>query len=156
MDTYKSTNTLNGRFYIGSSNNFEKRKKEHLTSKDNYPFQNALRKNPEAFEWEVWSDDSDEPILEQALLDTWFGTEQCYNLNPSAKHPPRPEKDTLVKNGKKSGDRAVKNKTGIHDPDYRVSEEYLSHCRDVGNDNVRLGRGCLNEEYRNSEERKEL
>jgi hypothetical protein len=88
MDTYKATNTLNGKFYIGSTTNFEKRKKAHLNSKQNYPFQNALRKNPEAFEWEVWSDGSDEPILEQALLDMWFGKECCYNLNPKADCPP--------------------------------------------------------------------
>jgi group I intron endonuclease len=88
MDTYKSTNTLNGKFYIGSTTNFENRKRSHLRSKENYPFQNALRKNPEAFVWEVWSDDSDEPILEQALLDTWYGKEQCYNLNPYADRGP--------------------------------------------------------------------
>jgi group I intron endonuclease len=84
MDTYKATNTTNGKFYIGSTNNFEKRKREHLRSRKNYPFQNALRKNPEAFEWEVWSDDSDEPILEQALLDMWYGKECCYNLSSLA------------------------------------------------------------------------
>jgi hypothetical protein len=88
MDTYKATNTTNGKFYIGSSFDFEVRKAEHLRSRKNYPFQNALRKNPEVFEWEVWSDDSDEPVLEQALLDMWFGCEQCYNLNPSASRPP--------------------------------------------------------------------
>jgi group I intron endonuclease len=89
MDTYRATNTTNGKFYIGSAINFEDRKKAHLRSKKNYPFQNALRKNPDAFEWEVWSDDSDEPILEQALLDMWFGKECCYNLNPIADRPPR-------------------------------------------------------------------
>jgi group I intron endonuclease len=88
METYKATNTTNGKFYIGSTTNFEKRKKAHLRSKESYPFQNALRKNPEAFEWEVWSDDSSEPILEQALLDAWFGCEQCYNLNPFADRGP--------------------------------------------------------------------
>ena len=91
MFTYKSTNTLNGKFYIGSTKDFERRKHGHLNSKENYPFQNALRKNPEAFEWEVWEDDCDDPILEQALLDTWFGKECCYNLNPNASHPPSPE-----------------------------------------------------------------
>jgi group I intron endonuclease len=101
MDTYTATNTINGKFYIGSTKNFEKRKKGHLQSKDNYPFQNALRKNPEVFEWEVWSDDSDEPVLEQALLDMWFGTEQCYNLNPLADRPPKPSLETLKENGKK-------------------------------------------------------
>jgi group I intron endonuclease len=88
MDTYKATNTTNGKFYIGSTTNFDRRKAEHLKCEENYPFQNALRKNPENFEWEVWTDKSDEPILEQALLDIWFGKECCYNLNPSAQHPP--------------------------------------------------------------------
>jgi hypothetical protein len=84
MDTYRATNTLNGKFYIGSTSNFEKRKNQHLGSKRNLPFQNALRKNPEAFEWEVWKDNLDEPVLEQALLDMWVGKEQCYNICPVA------------------------------------------------------------------------
>lgn len=89
MDTYRATNTRTGKFYIGSSKNFEARKRSHLNSRENYPFQNALRKNPAEWEWEVWSDECDEPILEQALLDMWFGTEQCLNLNPLASIPPR-------------------------------------------------------------------
>ncbi len=84
MDTYRATNTLNGKFYIGSTSDFERRKREHLCGRKNLPFANALRKNPEAFVWEVWRDDYDEPILEQALLDMWVGTEQCYNLCPIA------------------------------------------------------------------------
>ena len=88
MDTYRATNTANGKFYIGSAKVFEERKKAHHSSKENYPFQNALRRSPEAFQWEVWSDDSDKPILEQAMLDMWFGKEQCYNLSPNANRPP--------------------------------------------------------------------
>jgi len=88
MDTYKATNTTNGKFYIGSTTNFTRRKGEHLSSDANYPFQNALRNNPDVFEWEVWVDDSNEPVLEQALLDMWYGKECCYNLNPSASRPP--------------------------------------------------------------------
>lgn len=88
MDTYIATNTTNGKFYIGSSKDFEYRKSRHLRSKANYPFQNALRKNPDAFEWEVWSDDFNERVLEQALLDMWFGCEQCYNLSSIAGQPP--------------------------------------------------------------------
>ncbi len=88
MYTYKATNTTNGKFYVGSTTNFEKRQREHLCSRVNYPFQNALRKNPEAFIWEVISDESDEPVLEQALLDMFYGTEQCYNLNALADRPP--------------------------------------------------------------------
>jgi group I intron endonuclease len=86
--TYKATNTLNGKFYIGSTRDFEARKKGHLSSRHNYPFQNALRNNPGVFEWKVVEDASDEPILEQALLDMWHGTEMCYNLNPRADRPP--------------------------------------------------------------------
>ena len=84
MKTYKATNTLNGKFYIGSTQDFEKRKKQHLSSKANYPFQNALRKSSDFFEWEIVEDDSKDPILEQALLDMWYGTEMCYNLNKYA------------------------------------------------------------------------
>jgi group I intron endonuclease len=138
MDTYRATNTINGKFYIGSSKNFLQRKEQHLNSRKNLPFQNALRNNPEAFEWEVWSDDSDEPSLEQALLDMWFGTELCYNLNPHADRPsPTFEqcsksgkqhverktalfdpcnKDKVLEGALKSGKKAVQNKTGIHDP----------------------------------------
>jgi group I intron endonuclease len=88
MYTYIATNTLNGKFYIGSTVNFQERKAAHLRSKENYPFQNALKANPEAFEWEVWSDHSQDRELEQALLDMWFGKEQCYNLNPVVSGPP--------------------------------------------------------------------
>ena len=88
MITYRAINTKNGKFYIGSTTDFERRKGSHLRCKNNYPFQKALQKDPEAFVWEVAEDDSDEPLLEQALLDMWFGTEQCYNLNPTADRPP--------------------------------------------------------------------
>lgn len=89
MITYRATNTLNGKFYIGSTADFDRRKSQHLKDKRVHtPFNNALRKNPEAFEWEVWSDDCHDPVLEQALLDMFFGAEQCYNLNPVASRPP--------------------------------------------------------------------
>jgi len=88
MITYIATNTLNGKFYVGSTVDFESRKKSHLRSDSDYPFHRSLRNNPEAFEWETVVDDSEEPILEQALLDVWFGKEQCYNLSPSAYRPP--------------------------------------------------------------------
>ena len=55
-----------------------------MASNANYPFQNALRKHPDDFVWEYTEDECDEPLLEQALLDMWFGTEMCYNLRPLA------------------------------------------------------------------------
>jgi group I intron endonuclease len=88
MITYVATNTLNGKFYIGSTVNFKNRKKAHLRGKEKYPFQNALRKNPEAFVWHTSEDSLNEPKFEQTLLDMYFGTELCYNLNPKADRPP--------------------------------------------------------------------
>jgi predicted GIY-YIG superfamily endonuclease len=86
--TYLAVNTSNGKFYIGSTNDMSRRKREHLSCKFNYPFNNAYRRSPEKFEWQTVEDDSEEPVLEQALLDMWFGTEQCYNLSPFANRPP--------------------------------------------------------------------
>ena len=127
MDTYRATNTINGKFYIGSSTNFNKRKRNHLNSKENYPFQNALRKNPEAFLWEVWSDDCKEPVLEQALLDMWHGCEQCYNLNPVANRPPN-NPDMCSK----GGTTVYALKAGIHSSEWLESNECLDQRRRNG------------------------
>ena len=88
MDTYRATNTLNGKFYIGSSVNFEKRKYQHLHSKETYSFQTDLRKNPEAFVWEVYTDNLDTNEHEAKLLKEFFFDVRCYNLNPFAERPP--------------------------------------------------------------------
>jgi hypothetical protein len=129
MDTYKATNTTNGKFYIGSSTNFERRKYEHLTSTKNLPFQNALRKNLEFFEWEVWNDDSDEPILEQALLDMWWGKECCYNLNSQAD---RVNREFCSRGGKTQGDKNVIDGTGFLSPEWLRSEEHIEHQSSAG------------------------
>jgi group I intron endonuclease len=109
MYTYRATNTLNGKFYIGSAINFKKRKNEHLRSKDNYPFQTALRNNPEMFDWETWSDDCNQPVLEQALLDMFYGTEQCYNLSPDAIAPMKSKKHSTETKQKQSENNRGKN-----------------------------------------------
>jgi hypothetical protein len=91
MITYRAINTTNGRFYIGSSRSvetFEKRKRSHLNYGEALHFQRELRKNPDVFIWETFEDDFEEPVLEQALLDMWFGKQQCYNLSPEASRPP--------------------------------------------------------------------
>ena len=45
---YKVTNLKNGKIYIGQTNDFQRRKREHLNAakkeKDNYLFHKALRK----------------------------------------------------------------------------------------------------------------
>ena len=88
MITYIATNTLNGKFYIGSTTDLEKRKGQHLKRTKNLPFQNALRLNPEAFRWEFFEDEHTERIWEQALLDLYYGSKFCYNLNPNVHLPP--------------------------------------------------------------------
>ena len=88
MDTYRATNTLNGKFYIGSTKNFERRKDQHLHSKETYPFQIELRKNPEAFVWEVYTDNLDTNEHEVRLLREFYFDARCYNLNHDAERPP--------------------------------------------------------------------
>jgi group I intron endonuclease len=153
MYTYKATNTLNGKFYIGSTINFEKRKAQHLRSKVNLPFQNALRKHPESFAWEVWEDECREPVLEQSLLDMWHGKQQCYNINPNAD---RPSIETSIKNGK----LAVANQFGIFNPEWRQSDNFYKHQKKAGTQGGKAVAerqiGFVNPEYINSEEYKEI
>lgn len=52
---YKATNKITGGIYIGKTNNFKKRKREHLTdTRSDHIFQRALRKyGDENFSWEI-------------------------------------------------------------------------------------------------------
>lgn len=100
MYTYIAINTKNGKFYVGSTTNFEQRKHHHLIQSQPYPFQRALQKDPDSFEWEVFFDESEDPVLEQALLDMFYGKSQCYNLSPFAGRPPvmtKHKKETVEK-----------------------------------------------------------
>ena len=89
MITYVAINLTNKKFYVGSTVDFSGRQKGHLQSKEDYPFQNSLRKNPENFYWIVSEDDGLETRdEEQYYLDFYHGTTGCYNLNPKATVPP--------------------------------------------------------------------
>lgn len=89
MITYVAINLTNKKFYVGSTKDFVGRQKRHLQSKEDYPFQNSLRKSPENFYWIVSEDDGLETRdEEQYYLDFYHGTTGCYNLNPKATVPP--------------------------------------------------------------------
>ena len=149
MDTYKATNTTNGKFYIGSTTNFNRRRREHLTSTKNLPFQNALRRNPESFEWEVWSDGCAEPVLEQALLDMWFGKECCYNLNSQAD---RVNTEFCAQGGEKQG---RKNVESGHWGNLKTPEHQSKAGKIGGNRIVDSKIGIHSEEFLNSDARRE-
>jgi hypothetical protein len=80
------------RVYHGSTTNFKRRQTQHLTSSENYPFQNALKQRQ--FYWICSDDDGlDDRSEEQFYLDFYFGSPWSFNLNPIASSPPRvPEK----------------------------------------------------------------
>jgi hypothetical protein len=87
--TYAAINLTNKKFYVGSTTDFAGRQRGHLKSKEDYPFQNALRKNPDNFYWIASEDDGMETREEeQYYLDFYHGSPLCYNLNPSAVVPP--------------------------------------------------------------------
>jgi group I intron endonuclease len=128
MITYTATNTRTGQFYIGSTTNFQKRQKEHLSSKDPYPFQRALSKSPEDFIWEWSEDDLDEPLFEQALLDLFFGTKFCYNLSSDATAPMRGQThspETKAKIGAKHRGKKVSEETREKIRQARLGKSHL-------------------------------
>lgn len=55
---YKATNIVNGKVYIGKTNNFERRKWEHLNRNTNHFFSRALQKYGYInFEWSILEDE---------------------------------------------------------------------------------------------------
>ena len=125
MITYLGITLNNRKFYVGSAVDFENRKKGHLKSKDNYPFQNALRKDPDNVYWIASEDDgTDNRDEEQFYLDFYHGSEWCYNL--SSKTFLGPEVSTL---GAKSanGSRTPKERSELASKANRSrSEESVS------------------------------
>jgi len=85
MITYKVTNIINGKWYVGSTNDFERRKSEHLRHKYNDHFHRSLQKNPNNFHWQIIKvDNLNTRDYEQKILDEHYGTLYCYNVNPNA------------------------------------------------------------------------
>ncbi len=89
MLTYAGINLTTKKFQVGSTTDFERRYGQHLKSEDNPEFHNSLRKDPSNFFWLISEDDGlDTREEEQFYLNFYFGTQWCYNLNPSANSPP--------------------------------------------------------------------
>lgn len=117
MIIYRAVNTSNGKWYLGSTKNLKRRKNEHLKSKLVTPFHTDLRRNPESFIWEIIEEvEGDDREIEQILLDCWFGTEFCYNINPSTRglgsELSRLGSNSRTEEGRKQGGRKSGPKVG--------------------------------------------
>lgn len=87
--------TIGKWFYYGQTNNFDRRKREHLSAlqkqkHDNIILQNAYNKH-NLFHFEECAYENNENLLtelEQLVIDEWFGKPYCANINPNADKPP--------------------------------------------------------------------
>jgi group I intron endonuclease len=94
---YRITNTMNGRFYVGSSSNLVRRKRDHFNllrqnRHSNPHLQSAWNKYGEsAFVFEVLLECPLEQmiIVEQWLLNTYVNVELCYNIAKYTDNPTR-------------------------------------------------------------------
>ena len=115
MFTYLAINLTNKKFQVGSTTNFEKRRREHHSGKGNLAFQRSLRRDPKNFFWFCSVDDGlDTRDEEQFYLDFYCGTKWCYNHNPSAVQPPSPLGKRLTQGQKEAISKA---NTGRKRPD---------------------------------------
>lgn len=89
---YKITNLINGKFYIGSTVSIKRRfcthkhqlnKRIHHNKHLQHSW-NIYGENKFQFELLCICKENELKVLEQYLLDKWYGKEQCYNESPSA------------------------------------------------------------------------
>lgn len=129
MIIYRAVNTKNGKWYVGSTKDFEERKRSHLESKAKTPFHNALRKCPKSFIWEVLEEyEGEDREPEQIILDCWWGTKYCYNVSSSAtgfnSDMARKAANARTEEGKKQGGRVsgprVGRETHINHPEKMI------------------------------------
>ena len=93
---YKATNNINGKVYIGQTNNFSRRKREHIAEalrnlpKDYSLFHKAIRKyGPDNFSWEIIEEIPNDILDERekywiAYYDSYIANKlgKGYNLTP--------------------------------------------------------------------------
>ena len=87
MITYTATNTKNGKFYIGSSENYCKymrRKGQHHTHKkgsNGYSdFHVDLQEDPLSFKWDWHEDGRDDRSTERSMIALYKGNPYLYNI----------------------------------------------------------------------------
>ena len=91
MQTYLAIDLSSLKFYVGSTNNFGRRWRDHYKSTDNLPFQNALRTRPDLFYWVCADDDGlDNREEEQFYLDFYHGSPWCFNVSSRTSRPEVP------------------------------------------------------------------
>jgi group I intron endonuclease len=94
---YRWLNTVNGKSYVGSSNDIKKRKNEHLRKlasgkHENPKFQNAwIKYEAGSFEFEILAFCKEEDLLwqEQLAINAFDAVRKGYNISPMAGAPMR-------------------------------------------------------------------
>lgn len=125
---YKITNIINGKFYIGSSNHIEHRISRHKASlrynkHRNNHLQSAWNKYGEnAFHFEMLIVLPVDYLkkAEQAMLDMYWGVEQCYNIAQSSESPMR---------GRKIGKFSPEHINKLKKPKSALHKQHISEAK---------------------------
>lgn len=151
---YKITNIKNGKFYIGSSIDINTRWRRHKSDlrNENHPnlyLQRAWNKYGERyFIFELCLETNDLRAVEQKLLDGYFGSADCYNLNPNVSggdlltnHPYR---DDIIR---RISETTISNRASMS------KEERVKKWGKNGKDNPNYGNGWTEEQRRQASDR---
>ena len=148
---YKIKNIVNDKFYIGSSNNLNRRKYEHFnslkTNKHRNPhLQNSFNKyGKENFVFEIVEECDEEDLLlrEQMYID-WAvknDWENCYNICKNADKPPGMKGKKHKEETKKKMSEVKKGKKHKEETKKKMSE--VRKGKYVGEKHPRWGKGVV-------------
>ena len=144
---YRIVNKTNGKFYVGSSDDIQRRFSRHKLDlsknrHDNPHLQNAWNKYGDGnFEFEVVRQCAIPELLveEQKDLDIWVGKKECYNIRADAKCPVAPgshrpewvkEKISAAQRGKPKWTEEQKKQMSIDRMGRKPSAETIQKLRD--------------------------
>lgn len=145
---YKATCNITGKSYIGQTIDFERRKQEHLTAKDDYVFHKALRKyGSNNFSWAILEECEDTFLNErERYWISYYNTfKEGYNLTEGGD-----DAHALVSWIKSNPDKAKEN--ALHGLKYaqQYNEEHreehlkqLASARQKGVDTVKRKIKCI-------------